>query len=132
MADKKEVKGLVKKILNKVTPNTARIFSILVTIIVLVLFLATSTGRNVITFLAYVLFVACTLYGGYKLYKYTTENAHGTPKEKPAKEEPKDDYEYVVDPFGPPETSDLREEAPIEEATSEDATSEDVPVEKEE
>ena len=95
MADREEIKGLAKKILNKVTTNQARVFSVCVTLVILLLFLATNTGRHVIVFLAYVLFVAACLFGGFKLYKYTTENAHGTPKEKKAKEE----IEIHQDPF---------------------------------
>ena len=101
MADKKEIKGLIKKILDKITVNQARIFSIVVTALVLLLFLATTTGRNVLTFLAYVGFAAGALYGGYKLYKYTTENAHGVPKERKPKKEEAGDFECDddYDPF---------------------------------
>ncbi len=87
MVNKNEVKGFVKKILDKMTVSQARIFTIVVTALVLLLFLATSGGRSIIGFLAYVGFIGGTLYGGYRLYKYTTENAHGDQKQGKTNEE---------------------------------------------
>ena len=88
MVDKNEVKDFFKKVLSKMTVSQARIFTVVVTALFLLLFLATSGGRSIIEFLAYVGFVGGTLYGGYRLYKYTTENAHG--EQRQAKKDEKE------------------------------------------
>ena len=79
---KKESKSILQRIVSKMTPNGALIFSAIITAIVLVLFLATSLGRSIIVVVGYVIFIAAILYGGYNLYKFSVENAKGIPKQK--------------------------------------------------
>ncbi len=137
---KKEAKSLIQRILNGVTVNGARWFSIIITLVLLLLFLVTYPGRMIITVLGYVAFILCILYFGYKLYKYTTENAHGVPKPKKVKqpkvkEEEKDvdsdlmypdgedPYEYVDDDTGGEEFPEDGED----EASADDEGKEVIP-----
>ena len=79
---KKEAKSFIERIFEKFTPNMARWFSVIVTIIVLCLFLCTNVGRSVLSFIAYVVFAVAALYFGVKLYKYSTSKAKGVPKQR--------------------------------------------------
>ena len=79
---KKDVGKIAGWIFDRLTPNAARLCSLLVILLVLVLGLATQTGRNVISFIAYVVFGLQVLYWGIKFYKYCYTHANREPKRK--------------------------------------------------
>ncbi len=91
---KKETNKFMEKVYAKLTKTQVGVISILLTALVLILFLCTYTGRHVITFVAYVGFVALVLYCGYRLFKHTTARAHGVPKPKKEKVVEPDVIEY--------------------------------------
>lgn len=121
--------SILQKLLDRTTVNQARWFSAIVTFLVLFLFVVTPGGRDIIVFLGYVGFVLCVLYGGYKLYKYTTANAKGVPKPKAPKPEIIDDEPPVEDDsveFRSELFPDDEENAPSDEPHAEQMTIDDL------
>ena len=79
---KEETGKFMQKVYGKLTKTQAGVLSVLLAALVLLLFLCTSTGRQIIVFIAYVAFICGVVYGGYRLFKHTTARATGVPKEK--------------------------------------------------
>ncbi len=79
---KKEVQSFSDKFFSKITPNGARVISTLVVALVLILFLATQTGRNIVAFVGYIAFALLVLFHGYRFYKCFSGKAKGIPKQK--------------------------------------------------
>ncbi len=128
MSEKKDFGRMVRKVMKVFTVSQARFITIALTLVILLVFLTTRGGRNIIEFLGYISFVGGVLFGGYKLYMYTTKNAKDAPvvKKEP---EPIDDEtssklaDEVFEPFDDsptPSDVEVKEEVEEENNQSED------------
>ena len=97
---KKDGANIIHNIMERMSVNQARWFSVILTLVVLLLFVCTTGGRDIIVFLGYLGFILFVLYCGYVVYKYTTSHAKRIPKpreRKPAENPYADEPEVPAD-----------------------------------
>ena len=82
---KKDGANIIHNIMERMSVNQARWFSVILTLVVLLLFVCTTGGRDIIVFLGYLGFILFVLYCGYVVYKYTTSHAKRIPKPREKK-----------------------------------------------
>ena len=84
-AFKKEVGEILKKLFSKLTPGQGKSLSLIVSAVIAILFLCTTTGRSVIVFIGYLIFIYVILLFAYKFYNFATANSTAEPKPKKVK-----------------------------------------------
>ena len=121
---KNRVKNNLQRVLDKVTPNQARLIVLILTAVLMLLFGATAGGRTIMTWIGYILTLGTILALGYRLYKYAEANAKGVPKPKKEKEshtEEEADDESSDDDEASEEETDVFDTSAYEETAEEPA-----------
>ncbi len=84
-AFKKEVGEILEKLFSKLTPKQGKSVSLIIPAIVALLFLCTTTGRSVIVFVGYLIFVCGILLFAYKFFNFASAHSVAAPKPKKVK-----------------------------------------------
>ena len=129
---KNRVKNNLQRVLDKVTPNQARLIVLILTAVLMLLFGATAGGRTIMTWIGYILTLGTILALGYRLYKYAEANAKGVPKPKKEKESPAEeeaDDESSDDAEASEEEADIFDTSAYEEPAQAPVTTEEPAVE---
>ncbi len=105
---KREVGESLKGLFSKFTPKQGKSITIVLSLVIALFFLCTTTGRSVIVFIGYLIFILGILLFMYKSYRFASTYSVAVPKPR---QQVSDDEEFETDE----DEIDSDIEAPLED-----------------